>query len=141
MLVIPFPASDPSCPAVPGIHDLKSRSKEGVDGRDKPGHESAITGIGMRAAMDLGKLQERIDAALINPETGRAWMHFSPYLSSVALDLQEKLERAAETGGLEALMDEFDRLRRSEDPHRLRVALATVLFHHPARIELGLRVP
>ena len=91
--------------------------------------------------MDIGRLQARINASLINPETGKAWMRFSPYLSVVALDLQDKLERAAKDGGLETLMDEFDRLRQSEDPDRLRIALATVLFNNPVRAGLGLRLP
>jgi len=91
--------------------------------------------------MDTDRLQARIDAALINPETGQAWTRFSPYLGVVALDLQDKLERAGTEGDLEALLDEFDRLKISEDPHRLRVALATVLFNSPVRAQLGLRVP
>jgi hypothetical protein len=91
--------------------------------------------------MDLEKLQGRIDAALVNPETGRPWIHFSPYLSSIAVGFQDKLEEALKKGGLEALLDEFERLLQSEDPYRLRVALATVLFYDGARAELGLRVP
>jgi hypothetical protein len=91
--------------------------------------------------MDMEKLQGRINAALVNPETGQPWMHFSPYLSSIAVDFQDKLEDALKKGGLEALMDEFECLQPLEDPHRLRLALATVLFYDRSRAELGLRVP
>jgi hypothetical protein len=91
--------------------------------------------------MDKRELQERIDAALINPETGRPWQRYSPYLSTVANDLQIELESAGRDGGLEGILDRFDGLLSVADPFLLRVALATVLYHHPLRETLGLRVP
>lgn len=91
--------------------------------------------------MDTTRLQARIDALLINPATGKAWQRFSPYLGVVALDLQEKLEQAGKDGGLDALLNEFDKLRLSEDLHQLRIALANVLHNNADRVQLGLRVP
>jgi hypothetical protein len=90
---------------------------------------------------DTEKLQARIDASLLDPETGRPWVRFSPYLSSMAIDLQDKLEQARKNGGFDSMMDEFDRLLQSEDRNRLRAALATVLFRDPLRAKLGLRIP
>jgi hypothetical protein len=90
---------------------------------------------------DVAKLQARIDAALTNPETGRPWMYSSPYLGSIAVGLQDRLKKTAREGGLDAMMDEFDRLRQVEDEHQLRIALAQVLFNDPVRQELGIRLP
>jgi len=91
--------------------------------------------------MDQNQLQARIDAALIDRQSGRAWVYSSPYLSSLAADLQDKLRKAAESGGLEAMLDEFDRLAQAENSDRLRIALAQVLFNDPTRQRLGLRLP
>ena len=91
--------------------------------------------------MDVGKIQARIDAALIDPQSRLNWWYSSPYLSSLAVDLQDKLRKAADEGGLEAMLDEFDRLAQVEDSDRLRIALAQVLFNDPVRQRLGLRLP
>jgi hypothetical protein len=91
--------------------------------------------------MDARQLQSRMDEALVNPDTGKPWLKYSPYLSSVGIHLQERLEAAAKEGGLEAMLDEYDRLNATEDPAHLRMALTTVLHHYLEAEELGVRLP
>jgi len=86
-------------------------------------------------------IQARVDEALIDPRTGKPWHRFSPYLTSVAIPLQERLESSAKAGGLDALMDEFERLLPHEEPFSLRLALMAVLSEHPLARQAGVKLP
>jgi alkanesulfonate monooxygenase SsuD/methylene tetrahydromethanopterin reductase-like flavin-dependent oxidoreductase (luciferase family) len=87
------------------------------------------------------ELQQRIDAALRDPHTNLPRIRFSPYLSVVAGDLQDKLTAAAQRDGVEGILDEFERLEASQDPELLRRALVNVLYYDSAARSLGLQVP
>lgn len=81
--------------------------------------------------------QRRIDAALRElPEESAGG--FSDYRDT-AIGLTRLLMAAARRGGVDAALDELDRLRGSEDPGRLRRALQEFVTHDPAAA--GLRVP
>jgi len=83
-------------------------------------------------------LQQRIDDALrSDPGAPR---RFSEYRDS-ATDLVDRLWTAASRGGAAAALDEFDRLRPTEDPARLRHALMQLITHHPDVSRIGLRIP
>jgi hypothetical protein len=59
-------------------------------------------------------------------------------------DLENQLMSAASSGGLdgvEAALDEFDRLAAKEDRGRLRHALLIFLTHYSEMAKLGLRIP
>jgi hypothetical protein len=91
----------------------------------------------MAADERRSRLQARIDAAL-------AGARHSPYLATFAGDLQRRLEEAGRGGGLagiERMLDEFEAMRRTEDPGRARSALLAVLADHPELPPLGLAVP
>jgi hypothetical protein len=95
-----------------------------------------------RAGPEAAQLQARIDAAL-RESPGEGLLRYSDYGDS-ALDLTRRLMIAAEGGGAEAVaraLDEFDRLRPTERGGRLRQALMEFVTHHPAAVELGLRIP
>jgi hypothetical protein len=84
------------------------------------------------------QLQQRVNAALrADRATHRT---FSEYRDS-ASDLVDRLWAAASNGGAAAALDEFDRLRGSEDPTRLRYALMELIAHHPDVSNIGLRIP
>ncbi len=83
-------------------------------------------------------LQRRIDAALRETPEEQAESRFSDYADS-AFDLTQRLMAAARKGGAEAALDEFDRLKETEDLGRLRRALQEFLTHDPAAA--GLRIP
>jgi hypothetical protein len=86
----------------------------------------------------IEELQRRIDAALLSdPAAPRT---FSEYRDS-ADDLIDRLWSAARDGGVQAALDEFDRLRGSEDPRRLQHALTQFVAHYPEASKAGLRVP
>lgn len=85
---------------------------------------------------ERARVQARIDSAL----AGARW---SPYLATFAIDLQERLERAAAGGGLagiERALDEFAAMCK-EDAGRARSALMSFLAGHPEVPRLGLQVP
>ena len=91
----------------------------------------------MSESGERARVQARIDAAL----AGARW---SPYLATYAMDLQERLERAAAAGGLagiERALDEFEAMSRGGDAGRARSALMSFLAGHPEVPQLGLEVP
>jgi len=91
---------------------------------------------------EAARLQARIDAAL-RETPGEERPGYSDY-AEPAIDLTRRLTIAAEGGGAEAVtraLDEFDRLRATERGGQLRRALMEFVTHHPAAVELGLRVP
>lgn len=88
---------------------------------------------------ERARVQARIDAAL----AGARW---SPYLATYAMDLQERLERAAAAAGgglagIERALDELDEMVRGGDARRARSALMSFLVQHPEMPRLGLAVP
>lgn len=69
---------------------------------------------------------------------------FSPYVPNSAAHLTRSLAQAAGPGGIEgveAVMDEFERLAEREDLARAQYALISFLTNHPAATRLRLRVP
>lgn len=92
----------------------------------------------------IQKLQERINAALRESPEDRLESTFSDYIPDNSPILAQELAQAAEPGGpegIEAALDEFDRLREKEDVLRMKHALMLFLMHHPTVGELGLRIP
>jgi hypothetical protein len=90
----------------------------------------------MHESSDPGSLQTRIDAAV-------SGLRYTPYLDSYAAALQERLERAASSGGLagiERALDEFDAMALGDDLSRARYALYLFLIHHSDLAQLGLHV-
>ena len=86
---------------------------------------------------ERARVQARIDSAL----AGARW---SPYLATFAMDLQQRLERAAAGGGLagiERALDEFAAMSQGGDAGRARSALMSFLAGHPEVPRLGLQVP
>ena len=82
--------------------------------------------------------QQRIDSALRELPEESATNRFSDYRDT-AIDITRRLMAAARQGGVDAALDEFDRLRESEDHGRLRRALQEFVTHDPAAA--GLQVP
>ena len=92
----------------------------------------------------VGRLQERINEALREDLEATAESDFSEYMPDTATPLTERLARVAQqrgVEGMEAALDEFDRLKQSEDLARLQHALMLFLSEHPAATQLGLRIP
>ena len=92
----------------------------------------------------VGRLQERINEALREDLEATAESDFSEYIPDTATPLTQRLAMVAQqkgVEGMEAALDEFDRLKQSEDLARLQHALMLFLSEHPAATELGLRVP
>ncbi len=92
----------------------------------------------------LKKTQQRIDSALRESPQDRRGSRFSPYTAESKPDLENQLTSAASHEGLEgveAVLDEFERLASREDPNRLRHALLVFLTHDSRVAKLGLRVP
>ena len=93
----------------------------------------------------VGRLQERINKALREDLEATAESDFSEYIPDTATSLTRRLTQAAaqQRGieGMEAALDEFDRLKQSEDLARLQHALLLFLTQHPAATQLGLRIP
>ena len=90
------------------------------------------------------KIQQRIDSALRESPKDRRESRFSPYIAESKLDLENQLMSAASSVGLdgvEAALDEFDRLAAKEDGGRLRHALMIFLTHDSRVAKLGLRIP
>lgn len=90
------------------------------------------------------EFQARINSALRGSAEDRAKSRFSEFVSDLGPDFESRLMQAASaggTGGIEAAMDEFDRLVTREDPVRLRHALLVFLTHHPDVQKSGLRIP
>ena len=95
---------------------------------------------------DLRDLQARIEDLLRErPGEGTRRGGFHQFIPDQRLDaLIDDLMRALDRGGREgiaAALDEVERLKTDEDPARLRQALMTVLIHHPATVEAGVRIP
>jgi hypothetical protein len=88
-------------------------------------------------AAERALLQHRVDEAL-REAVDEPSPVFSDYRES-AFDLTARLMEAARRGGPAAALDEFDRLRESAAPGRLRRALMEFLVHDPAA--RGLRIP
>lgn len=89
-------------------------------------------------------LQARIDRVLHEPLSEAGTSAFSSYMPGASTGLQDALLASTSAGhlaGLEAMLDEFDRLRPMVDAGALRHALSVVLTDHPAVAELGLRLP
>ena len=92
----------------------------------------------------VGRLQERINEALREDLEATAESDFSEYIPDTATPLTQRLAQVAQQRGIEgmeAALDEFDRLRQSEDLARLQHALMLFLSEHPAATQLGLRIP
>jgi hypothetical protein len=92
----------------------------------------------------VARLQRRINEALHEDLEATAESNFSEYMPDSATPLTERLVQAAQqrgVEGMEAALDEFDRLKQSEDLARLQHALMLFLSEHPAATELGLRIP
>jgi hypothetical protein len=92
----------------------------------------------------LQKIQQRIDSVLRESPKDRRESRFSQYIAESKPDLENKLMSAASFGGLEgveAALDEFDRLASKEDRGRLRHALLIFLTHDSRVAKLGLRIP
>jgi hypothetical protein len=89
-------------------------------------------------------LERRVQKALRESPEMRARSTFSEYAPRGGSAIRERLERAASAGGIEGIesaLDEFDRMRLSEDPLALRYALQLFLTQHHDAVTLGLRVP
>jgi hypothetical protein len=92
----------------------------------------------------VARLQERINDALREDLEATAESDFSEYMPDTATPLTQRLIQAAQQRGIEgmeAALDEFDRLKQSEDLARLQHALMLFLSEHPAATQLGLRIP
>jgi hypothetical protein len=92
-------------------------------------------------------IQQRIDSALWETPQDRLQSRFSPYIADSKPDLENQLASAAATSssegldGVEAVLDEFERLAAKEDLGRLRHALLIFLTHDSRVAKLGLNVP
>ncbi len=93
----------------------------------------------------IQKVQQRIDSVLRESPKDRRESRFSPYIAESKPDLENKLMSAASSSGglegIEAALDEFDRLASKEDRGRLRHALLIFLTHDSRVAKLGLRIP
>lgn len=92
----------------------------------------------------IQKIQQRIDSALRESPKDRQESRFSPYITESKPDLENQLMSAASPEGLdgvEAALDEFDRLAAKEDGGRLRHALMIFLTHDSRVDKIGLRIP
>jgi hypothetical protein len=92
----------------------------------------------------VASLQKRINEALHEDLEATAESDFSEYMPDTTTPLTQRLSQAAQQRGIEgmeAALDEFDRLKQSEDLARLQHALMLFLSEHPAATELGLRIP
>jgi hypothetical protein len=91
------------------------------------------------------KLQERIEAALRENAEAIEKSDFSAYMPDRrnSFLVRRFTQAAHEAGieGIEAALEEFDRLVEQEDPLRVQHALMIFLTHHPAVGNLGLRIP
>lgn len=100
--------------------------------------------MGQEDAPHIRSLQERINLALRETPEDRRKSDYSDYKPDNLPEIVEELARAAARGGaegMEAALDEFERLAEREDKVRLQHALIDFLTHHPAATGLGLRVP
>ena len=89
-------------------------------------------------------IQTRIDAALHEPADEAARSNFSGYVPGGSTDLQSALWTRPATGGVddvEEILDRYEQLKGTDDPVRLRHALAAVLTSHPTVGSLGLTLP
>ncbi len=99
--------------------------------------------MGQEENARVQRLQERIDAALHEDIEAREKSNFSEYFPDASTPLTRLLAQAAQPGGiegLEATLDEFDRLALREDLLRLQHALMIFLSQEEAASQLGLRI-
>lgn len=96
----------------------------------------------------ISLLQERINSALRESPEERARSSFSPYMSDAGFGVENALTRASEDAGgdyagIEAALDEFDRLVEGEGMGvvRAQYGLQRFLAHYSGLSELGLRLP
>ena len=92
----------------------------------------------------LQKIQQRINSVLRESPQDRLESRFSPFIGGTKPDFENQLMSAASSGGLdgiEAALNEFDRLAVTEDRGRLRHALLVILTHDPQVAKLGLHIP
>ena len=90
------------------------------------------------------RLQQRINQALREDLEATEESDFSEYVPDASTSLTRLLAQVArQTGaeGIEAALNEFERLRQHEDLPRLQHALMVFLSQHPAAAQLGLRIP
>jgi hypothetical protein len=100
--------------------------------------------MSQRDASRISRLQERINLALRETPEDRRKSNYSDYRPDNIPKLVAELTEAAAQGGaegIEAALDEFDRLAEREDKIRAQRTLMHFLIRHPAAAELGLRVP
>jgi hypothetical protein len=92
----------------------------------------------------IRRLQARVNAALQETPENRAVTDFSEYIPDHWPALTDRLNQAAmsnDLNGLEAALDEFDRLALREDRVRLQHALMVFLTEHPAAAGFGINIP
>ena len=94
----------------------------------------------------IRKVQNRINEALReSPPHDTQTTKFSEYLDADWPDLEDRFERAATLRGgiegVEAALDEFDRMYAKENRGRLRHAFMVFMTHNKHVAELGLRTP
>ena len=101
------------------------------------------TGMEQEQRAHIGRLQQRLDEALRDDVEARQESDFSDYVPAASTSVTQRLHQAAQDKGiegLEAALDEFDRLRDQVDLPRLQHALMVFLSQHPAAARLGLRI-
>lgn len=89
-------------------------------------------------------LQSRIREMLRETPEEAGGRRFTPFMVTAGPDYESRLAQAAAQGGIEgieAALDEFDRLAPQADRGRLRYALMIFLTHHPDVARLGLSIP
>jgi len=89
-------------------------------------------------------LQKRIDSLLKQTPDMQRKTRFADYRPDHTPEIVQKLMQAATPGGtkgVEAALNEFDRLAVKEDIGRMQHALMLFLMHDSAANELGLRIP
>src|SRR5207247_1432617 len=88
----------------------------------------------------LRRLQKRLNDALVeSSEEGEQRLH--SYVDYGLGALQARLLSAAESGGIEEVLQEFERQAADEGRPRARSALLRVLVNTPNLLESGLHVP
>ena len=100
--------------------------------------------MGNSEADRVGRLQARINDALKEIPEDQAASDFSPFLPAQGPDPTASLARAAGAGGIlgvEAALDEFERLLNTTDKGELQHSLLVFLGSRPEMAQLGLRVP
>lgn len=92
----------------------------------------------------LREIQNRVNEALIESPEDFRQSSFSEYLPDDSWKISDNFQIIAEgkdIEGIEAAMDEFDRLTETEDRVRLQHALMVFLANNQAFSGYGLRIP